>query len=74
MNEAFGEHFRVELLEHVFVFDVFEHDHHLIQRVLQFSLAIERKTAYKWGREGWGWGREGCATEIVGEKSPLRGF
>ena len=68
MNEAFGEHFRVELLEHVFVFDVFEHDHHLIQRILQFSLAIERKTAYKWGRE------KGCATEIVGEKSPLRGF
>ena len=68
MDEAFGEHFRVELLEHVFVFDVLEHDHHLIQRVLQFSLIVEKKTAYKWE------GERGRITEIGGDKSPLRGF
>ena len=38
MNEAFGEHFRVELLKDVLVFDVLEDDHHLVQRVLQFGL------------------------------------
>lgn len=37
INQSFCQHFAVELLEYILVFDVFENDHDLVERVLELG-------------------------------------